>query len=57
MSFTRDDVPFKSTGHGPDFEFVAQICSLPNLPMHGRRFSSSSVVSFICSTLAIVNKT
>lgn len=32
MSFTHEDILFESTGHGLDYEFGAQIRSLPDLP-------------------------
>ncbi|CAL8174965.1 unnamed protein product [Prunus armeniaca] len=48
MSFTRDAILFKSRVHGPNSEVGAQICDLPDLPLHTRRSSSSSVASAIC---------
>ncbi|CAL2277309.1 unnamed protein product [Prunus armeniaca] len=50
MSFTRDAVVFKSRVHGPNFEVGAQICGLPDLPLHAHRSSSSSVAYAICPT-------
>ncbi|KAI5344031.1 hypothetical protein L3X38_011908 [Prunus dulcis] len=51
MSFTRDAVLFQSRVRGPNSEVGAQICGLPDLPLHTRRSSSSSVASVICPTL------
>ncbi|KAI5344005.1 hypothetical protein L3X38_011882 [Prunus dulcis] len=50
MSFTRDAVLFKSRVHGPNSEVGAQICGLPDLSLHARRSSSSSIASAICPT-------
>ncbi|KAI5344048.1 hypothetical protein L3X38_011925 [Prunus dulcis] len=45
MNFTRDAVLFQSRVRGPNSEVGAQICGLPDLPLHARRSSSSSVAS------------
>ncbi|CAL2277215.1 unnamed protein product [Prunus armeniaca] len=49
-SFTHDAVLFKSRVHWPNSEVGAWICGLPDLPLHVRRSSSSSVASAICLT-------
>ncbi|KAI5313098.1 hypothetical protein L3X38_042272 [Prunus dulcis] len=50
MGFTPDAVLFQSRVHGPNSEVGTQICGLPDLPLHARRSSSSSVASAICPT-------
>ncbi|KAI5344050.1 hypothetical protein L3X38_011927 [Prunus dulcis] len=50
MSFTRDAVVFQARVRGPDSEVGAQACGLPDLPLHARHSSSSSVASAICPT-------
>ena len=50
MSFTRDAVLFRPRVRVPNSEVGAQICGLPDLPLHARRSSSSSVASAICPT-------